>query len=129
MLDEMDCMVLEDALVDLLSTFHEHAAQATSVPGDVITQHIFSIASARKKLKNIRTAPTQDFSLQELKVMYWAIFDLRRTVQEFLAHAPLSDPDRGTAIGTQKICNRLLRSFAAAFAEGGIDIHKEFDPL
>ncbi|MCQ5025490.1 hypothetical protein NE612_01380 [Oscillibacter valericigenes] len=128
-LNEMDCIVLEDALVDLLASFHENATKVTCVPGNVITQHIFSIASARKKLKDIRENRTQDFSLQELKVMYWAVFDLREATQHFLEITSLSDPDHNTAVETQRICNRLIRDFASQFSKGGIDIHKTFDMI
>ena len=128
-LNEMDCMVLEDALLDLLATIQENVPNYTHTSGETVTQNIFAIASSRKKLKEIRKSHSQDFSIQELKVMYWAIFDLRETTQSFLDSAPLSDPDRDTVIETQRICNRLIRYFAAQFAKDGIDIHKTFDSI
>lgn len=128
-LNELDCTLLEESLLNLLAHIQENIPNLTHTPGETITENIFAISSARKKLKEIREKRSQDFSGSELKVMYWAIYDHRDMIRDFLETAPLSDPDRDTAIEMQKTCNRILRDFAARFAKDGIDIHKYFDDL
>lgn len=119
-LNEMDCMVLEEALIDSLEYIQGGAPHFTNTPGEAITSSIFSIASVRKKLKAIRKNPSQEFTAQELQIMYWAVSDMRDDIKTYLETAPLSDPDRGPAIDTQKICNHLLREFSALLRKGGI---------
>ena len=76
-----------------------------------VTALIFSIASARKKLKMIREQHNQDFSDQELKAMYIAVLCARDEAREFLSEAPLSDPGHDDAVSVQRLCNRLLKKF------------------
>lgn len=119
-LNEMDCIVLEEALIDSLEQIQSGAPHFENTTGEAITSSIFSIASVRKKLKAIRQNPSQDFTAQELRIMYWAISDMRDAIRAYLETAPLSDPDRGSAIDTQKICNHLLREFSDLLHKGGI---------
>ena len=128
-LTEVDCVAIEESLSTLMAYIQGNVPNLRHTSGDVIMQNILAITSAKKKLKAIRTNPTQDFSIQELKVMYWAIFDLRNTTREYLENAPISDPDHNFALDTQRTCNRLLRYFSGLFAKNGIDIRSDFDFL
>lgn len=110
-LNEEDCVVLEEALINLLSQVQECAPHFRHTPGEKVTELIFSIASARKKLKLIREQHNQDFSDQELKAMYWAVLDTRDEARAFLSEAPLSDPGHDDAVSVQRLCNRLLKKF------------------
>lgn len=118
--NEMDCMVLEDALVDFMEQIQEKAPHFTKTPGETVTAVIFSIASAKKKLKAIQEKRSLDFTSQEVQVMYWAVSDMRDYVTAYLTEAPLSDSDRNIAIETQKTCNRLLREFSDLLRKDGI---------
>ena len=126
-LTEVDCVAIEEALSTLMTYIQGNVPNLRHTSGDVVMQNLLAITSAKKKLKAIRTNPAQNFSIQELKVMYWAIFDLRNTTREYLENAPPSDPDHNFALDAQKTCNRLLRYFATLFAKDGIDIRREFD--
>lgn len=118
--NEIDCMVLEDALVNFLEQIQENAPHFTKTPGETVTAAIFSIASAKKKLKAIREQQSLDFTSQEVQIMYWAVSDMRDHVTNYLDEAPLSDSDRNIAIETQKTCNRLLREFSNLLRKDGI---------
>ncbi|QUO37533.1 hypothetical protein KFE19_14335 [Dysosmobacter sp. Marseille-Q4140] len=113
-------MVLEDALVNFLEQIQENAPHFTKTPGETVTAAIFSIASAKKKLKAIREQQSLDFTSQEVQIMYWAVSDMRDHVTNYLDEAPLSDSDRNIAIETQKTCNRLLREFSNLLRKDGI---------
>ena len=118
--NEMDCMVLENALTDFLEQVQENAPHFTKTPGETVTSVIFSIASARKKLKAIREKRSLDFTSQELQAMYWSVSDTIEYVTAYLDEAPLSDQDRNIAIETQKTCNRLLIELSALLHKDGI---------
>ncbi len=110
-LNEEDCIVLEETLINLLTQTQESAPYFKYTPGEKVTALIFSIASARKKLKMIREQHNQDFSDQELKAMYIAVLCARDEAREFLSEAPLSDPGHDDAVSVQRLCNRLLKKF------------------
>ena len=110
-LNEEDCIVLEETLINLLTQTQESAPYFKYTPGEKVTALIFSIASARKKLKMIREQHNQDFSNQELKAMYIAVLCARDEAREFLSEAPLSDPGHDDAVSVQRLCNRLLKKF------------------
>ena len=118
--NEMDCMVLENALTDFLEQVQENAQHFTKTPGETVTSVIFSIASARKKLKAIREKRSLDFTSQELQAMYWSVSDTIEYVTAYLDEAPLSDQDRNIAIETQKTCNHLLIELSALLHKDGI---------
>ena len=110
-LNKEDCIVLEETLINLLTQTQESAPYFKYTPGEKVTALIFSIASARKKLKMIREQHNQDFSDQELKAMYIAVLCARDEAREFLSEAPLSDPGHDDAVSVQRLCNRLLKKF------------------
>lgn len=56
--------------------------------------------------------------------MYWALFNLRDDIREFLDSAPPSAGERDAALDTEKTCNRLLRFFLEEFLRNGVDIRK-----
>lgn len=122
-----DCLVLNDALENLLVYIQENAQSLSQVSSENILLNTSAIRSARKKLKQFSKNPKQQFSMQELKVMYWALHDLLADVRAFLADSPLTDPDHDRALDTQKVCSRLLRYFESLFAQNGVDIQKIFD--
>lgn len=124
-LNELDCTLLKESL-DALSDLLRTAAHTPTISSSALKENTSAIASVKKKLKKMRSHPSQQFSLQELKVMYWSIKEMRETIRDFLAEAPLTDPDREPALETQKACNRLLRDFSASFSEAGIDIESLF---
>ena len=121
-LNEEDCIVLEEALINLLAQTQESAPYFRYTPGEKVTALIFSIASARKKLKLIREEHSQDFSDQELKAMYWAVLDARDEAREFLLQTPLSDPGHNDAVEVQRLCNRLLKKFPDSLRIGNIEL-------
>lgn len=121
-LNEEDCIVLEEALINLLAQTQESAPYFRYTPGEKVTALIFSIASARKKLKLIREEHSQDFSDQELKAMYWAVLDTRDEARAFLSETPLSDPGHNDAVEVQRLCNRLLKKFPDSLRMGNIEL-------
>lgn len=122
-LNEFDRQILSESLSDLHAMLRE--AGPHIAPPAAIRENTTAIQSVKQKLKRITHEP-QDFSAQELKVMYWAVYDLRDVTREFLDEAPLSDPDRAISVETHRACNRLLRLLADCLARGGIDIRKLF---
>lgn len=126
-LNSKDCLILESALKELLIYIQENAHSLPNTPAENILKNTSAIKSARKKLKQFPQKPQQQFSMQELKVMYWALRDLLEYVRDFLAESPITDPDHDSALDTQKTCSRLLRYFESLFAQDGIDIRKLFD--
>ena len=121
-LNEEDCIVLEEALINLLAQTQESAPYFRYTPGEKVTALIFSIASARKKLKLISEEHSQDFSDQELKAMYWAVLDTRDEARAFLSETPLSDPGHDDAVSVQRLCNRLLKKFPDSLRMGNIEL-------
>lgn len=126
-LNSKDCLILESALEELLSFIQKNAQSLPTASAANIVKNTSAIKSVRKKLKQFSKNPQQHFSMQELKVMYWALHDFLETAREFLADSPITDPDRETALDTQRTCSRLLRYFESLFAQDGIDIRKLFD--
>lgn len=125
--NESDRSLLLDALEDL-SFMLRDAAPSMPELSSALAENTSAISSTRRKLR--RSVVTGDLSLsaQELKVLYWAVSETRNDVREFLGEASLTDPDREAALETQRACNRLLRGFAAAFSQNGIDIRSLFGP-
>lgn len=119
--NEEDCVVLEEALINLLAQTQESAPYFRYTPGEKVTALIFSIASARKKLKMIREQHNQDFSDQELKAMYVALLYTRDEARAFLSETPLSDLGHDDAVSVQRLCNRLLKKFPESIRMGSIE--------
>ena len=125
-LNELERTILDESLSDLLAFIQEGIPHLKNTSAEDINQNTLAIASAKMKLKKISAEADMGFTLQEMKVMYWALSDLRDTTLEYLDSAPISDPNRNTAVDSQKICNRLLRSLRNLFLEQGIDIQQLF---
>lgn len=125
--NESDRSLLLDALEDLSSMLQD-AAPSMPELSSALAENTSAISSARRKLRKSVVTGDLSLSAQELKVLYWAVLETRNAVRDFLGEAPLTDPDREDALGMQRSCNRLLRGFAAAFAQNGIDIRSLFDP-
>lgn len=125
--NESDRSLLLDALEDL-SFMLRDAAPSMPELSSALAENTSAISSAKRKLR--KSVVTGDISLsaQELKVLYWAVSEIRNDVRDFLGEAPLTDPDREAALETQRACNRLLRGFATAFSQNGIDIRSLFGP-
>ena len=119
---EEDCVVFEEALINLLAQTQESAPYFRYTPGEKVTALIFSIEKKKKKLKLIREEHSQDFSDQELKAMYWAVLDARDEAREFLLQTPLSDPGHNDAVEVQRLCNRLLKKFPDSLRMGNIEL-------
>lgn len=122
-LNEFDCKILTESLSALYAMLRETGPRIAAPAA--VRENTSAIKSVRQKLKKITREP-QDFSAQELKVMYWAVYDFRDVIREFLDEAPPSDPDRAISVETHRACNRLLRLFADCLAQGGIDIRAMF---
>lgn len=120
--DYNDLLILDASLDELFSAIQSVPLNAVSSSN--IKLNLDGISSVRKKLKAVNENPDPQFSLQELKMMYWAIFVLRDNTREYLDAISLSDPDREQSLDTQKRCNRLLREFSAVFSAQGIDIRE-----
>ena len=122
-MDEFDRYLLIESLSDLRAFLLKNGPRVAS-PAAVF-ENTSAIESVMRKLKGA-SLEAQAFSPQELKVMYWAVFDLRAATREFLDTAPLSDPDRAASLKTQRACNNLLRSLSASLSQAGIDIRALF---
>lgn len=125
-LNELERTILDESLSDLLAFIQGGIPHLKNTSAEDINQNTLAIASAKMKLKKISAETDMGFTLQEMKVMYWALSDLRDTTLEYLDPAPISDPNRNTAVDSQKICNRLLRALRNLFLEQGIDIQQLF---
>ena len=119
--NESDRSLLLDSLEELALMLQD-AAPSLPASSSALAENTSAISSAKRKLKKSVVTGDVSFSAQELKVLYWAVLETRNVVRDFLAEAPLTDPDREDALGMQRACNRLLRGFAAAFSQSGIDI-------
>lgn len=126
MLNELECTILDESLNDLLVSIQEGIPHLKHTSPEDINKNTLAIVSAKMKLKKLPSDKNIEFTLQELKVMYWALSDLRETTVEYLDSAPLSDPYRSTAVDSQRICNRLLRSLRELFSQEGIDMLQVF---
>lgn len=126
MLNELECTILDESLNDLLVSIQEGIPHLKHTSPEDINKNTLAIVSAKMKLKKLPSDKNIEFTLQELKVMYWALSDLRETTVEYLDSAPLSDPYRSTAVDSQRICNRLLRALRELFSQEGIDMLQVF---
>lgn len=120
--DHHDLLILDASLDELFSDLQ--SSSLDNISFDNLKLNLDSISSARKKLKSIRKNPDPQFSLQELKMMYWATSVLRDNIWEYLGEISLTDPDREQSLDTHKRCNHLLRGFSEIFSQQGIDIRK-----
>ena len=125
-LNEFERTLIDEALTDLLMSLQEGIPHFTNATAEDINQNTLAIASVKMKLKRIPAEHDQSFTLQELKVMYWALSDLRDTNLEVLDSIPLSDPDHAVAFDVQKSCNRLLHACRELLSQNGIDIQALF---
>lgn len=123
---EAERVVLDEALSDLLVYIQENVPYLSNTSSETITENTMAITTSKIKLQRIKTDKEQKFSLQETKVMYWATSMLRDDNREYLDTTSTSDPDRDTAIETEKICNRLMRFFRQQFSLAGYDIRDIF---
>lgn len=128
-LNESDRTVLTEALSDLLVFIQNAAPHLKNTSGENIMENTMAIASAKIKLSKLPGDNTLQFTLQELKVMYWALSNLRDDIREFLDSAPPSADERDAALDAEKTCNRLLRFFRNEFLRNGVDIRKMFPHL
>lgn len=128
-LSHKDCLILESALSKLLTTLQQNVHSLPNTPAENVMLNISTVKSARKKIRLFSQNPQQQFSTQELKVMYGALRLLLENVRDFLAASPLTDPDRDKSLETQRICGRLLRYFDSLFAQDNIESQKLFGHL
>lgn len=121
-LNETNRVLLTEALSDLLVLIQEGSPHLSHVSAEDINQNTLAIASAKIKLNRMPDEKTQEFSAQELKVMYWAMKNFRDDMQALLDSLSLSDSERNDAIETYRTANALLRDLRADFSQIGIDI-------
>lgn len=121
-LTEINRSLLTEALSDLLALIQEGIPHFSHVSAKAINENTLAIASAKIKLERIQTEKTQQFSAQELKVMYWAVKNFHDNTQEYLDSLSLSDPERDDAIFAYKTANVLLKELRNDFSQIGIDI-------
>ncbi len=125
-LNENERLILDEALSDLLVYIQENAPYLSNTSSEAITENTMAITTSKLKLQRIKTDKEQQFSLQEMKVMYWALSMLRDDTREFLDTSPTSDPGRDDAIDAEKTCNRLMRFLRQQFSLAGYDIRDIF---
>lgn len=125
-LGESERLILDESLSNLLVYIQENIPYLSNTSSEAITANTTAITTSKLKLKRITTRKEQQFTLQEMKVMYWAVSMLREDTREFLDNSSNSDPDRDVAIDTEKSCNRLLRFLKEQFSLAGIDIQDIF---
>ena len=121
-LNENNRVLLTEALSDLLVYIQEAGPHLSQVSVNDMHENTVAIASAKIKLERIQEKKAQEFSAQEMKVMYWAVKHFRDDTQEFLDSLSPSDPERNDAIFAYKTANALLRELRADFSQIGIDI-------
>lgn len=122
-MNEFDRTLLDNALNYLYEDIRDKGAAISSMESALANTS--ATISARQKLKKIAREP-QDFSPQELKVMYWAVYNLREMVRDFLENGPLTGDSHTTILETQRACNRQLRFLASSLSQLGIDIRQIF---
>ena len=122
-MNEFDRYLLIESLSDLRAFLLKNGPHVAST--SAVRENTSAIESVMRKLKR-DSLETQAFSPQELKVMYWSVFDLRASTREVLETSPLSDPDRAASLKTQRACNNLLRTLADSLSLAGIDIRSLF---
>ena len=121
-LNENNKILLTEALSDLLVFIQESVPHLSHVSANDINENTVAIASAKIKLERISKEKAQEFSAQEMKVMYWAAKHFRDDTQEFIDSLSPSAPERNDAIFAYKTANALLRELRADFSQIGIDI-------
>lgn len=125
-LNENERLILDEALSNLLVYIQESVPNLSNTSSEAITANTMAITTSKLKLQRIKTDKEQQFSLQEMKVMYWALSMLRDDTREFLDTSPTSDPGRDDAIDAEKTCNRLMRFLRQQFSLAGYDIRDIF---
>ena len=121
-LNETNRVLLTEALNDLLAYIQEGITHLPHVSTDDINQNTLAIASAKIKLGRIPGEKLQQFSAQELKVMYWALKNFRDDTQDLLDSLSLSDSDRNDAIDAYRSANALLRELRTESAQIGLEL-------
>ena len=116
-----DRTILTEALSDLLAYIQENAQHLSNTPVEVLNANTLAISSAKIKLNKIEKDPDQSFSLMELKVMYWAVWELREDTRDFVDSMARSSTDRNDALDVEKSCNHLLRTFRNLYKQAGMD--------
>ena len=125
-LNENERLILDEALSNLLVYIQESVPNLSNTSSEAITANTMAITTSKLKLQRIKTDKEQQFSLQEMKVMYWALSMLRDDTREFLDTSPNSDPGRDDAIVAEKTCNRLMLFLLQQFSLAGYDIRDIF---
>ena len=125
-INEMDRIVLAEALSDLLAYIQENVKNLTGTSAEVITENTLAISTAKIKLSKIQTEPEQSFSAAELYVMYWAVWELREDARGVLDAAGNSGSGHTAAVDAEKSCNRLLRLFRHQYKQAGMEPPQEF---
>ncbi len=82
--------VLNESLSDLLVYIQENVPYLSNTSSEAITENTMAITTSKIKLQRIKTDKEQQFSLQEMKVMYWALSMLRDDTREYLDTSPTS---------------------------------------
>ena len=85
---------------------------------DNIELNLGFIADTRRKLHN----KEHDFTLNEAKVIYSAVYDRRDFINESLDEGFDSEDDHSDALSMLRIANSVLRKLKVAFSSLGIDI-------
>ena len=128
-INETNRLLITDALSDLLLLIQESVPHLSHTSADNINENTLAIASAKIKLERIKENQHQPFSLQELKVIYWAVRNLRDETRDYLDSPACSDSDRDDAMSAYRTENAVLRELRAEFAQAGIEIEQLFqDP-
>lgn len=125
-IDETNRALITEALSDLLLLIQEGTPHLSHTSADNINQNTLAIASAKIKLERIKGDPQQTFSSQELKVIYWAVRNLRDETQDYLDSPACSASDRDDAMSAYRTANAVLRELRADFARAGIEIEQLF---
>lgn len=124
-LTEFDRALVDQALVELLTVIQEGIPSLQNTSADAINQNTLAIAAVKHKISSLPKEGEFSCTLQELKMVYWALTLCLDDTKAYLDDAPLSDPDREYAISVQSSCNGLLRSCREQFSQAGIDIRAQ----
>ena len=76
-LGESERLILDESLSNLLVYIQENIPYLSNTSSEAITANTTAITTSKLKLKRITTSKEQQFTLQEMKVMYWAVSMLR----------------------------------------------------
>lgn len=125
-LNETNRLLITEALSDLLLLIQESVPHLSHTSANHINENTLAIASAKIKLEKIKEDKSQSFSLQELKVIYWAVKNLRDETQDFLDSSSCSSSERDDALYSYKAANAVLREVRTEFSQAGIEIEKLF---